>query len=110
MRILIEGSKYEITYLKDEILLDEKFYEIKNSDATIAKITSVGYYRNKNGEIVYMLPKVFRGTEGIDDKSKLESKIKHNDIQPWARKLTVYFHRGLEIYKKKNWSNGKIKR
>ena len=101
MRILVEGSKYKISYLKDELLLNKKFYELKGDDATEAKITSVGYHRNTNGEIVYMMPKVFKETEGIDDKNKLEAKIKHNDIQPWARKLTVYFHRGLEIYKKK---------
>jgi hypothetical protein len=101
MRILVEGSKYKMTYLKDELLLNGKFYELKGDNSTEAKITSVGYHRNINGEIIYMLPKVFRGTEGIDDKNKLESKIKHNDIEPWARKLTVYFHRGLEIYNKK---------
>lgn len=101
MRILVEGSKYKISYLKDELLLNGNFYEIKGENSTEAKITSVGYHRNTNGEIIYMLPKVFRGTEGIDDKNKLESKIKHNDIEPWARKLTVYFHRGLEIYNKK---------
>lgn len=101
MRILVEGSKYKISYLKDELLLNRNFYELKSENSTEAKITSVGYHRNTNGEIIYMLPKVFRGTEGIDDKNKLESKIKHNDIEPWARKLTVYFHRGLEIYNKK---------
>jgi SOS-response transcriptional repressor LexA len=101
MRILVEGSKYKISYLKDELLLNKKFYELISNDSTEAKITCVGFHRNTNGEIVYMMPKVFRETEGIDDKNKLEAKIKHNDIQPWARKLTVYFHRGLEIYKKK---------
>ena len=101
MRILVEGSKYKLSYLKDELLLNGNFYELKGENSTEAKITSVGYHRNTNGEIIYMLPKVFRGTEGIDDKNKLESKIKHNDIEPWARKLTVYFHRGLEIYNKK---------
>jgi hypothetical protein len=101
MRILVEGSKYEISYLKDKLLLNRKFYELKGDNSTEAKITSVGYHRNSNGEIIYMLPKVFRGTVSIDDKNKLESKIKHNEIEPWARKLTVYFHRGLEIYNKK---------
>jgi hypothetical protein len=101
MRILVEGSKYDMSYLKDELLLNETFYELKGENPKEAKITSVGYHRNINGEIIYMLPKVFRGTEGLDDKNKLESKIKHNDIEPWARKLTVYFHKGLEIYNKK---------
>lgn len=101
MRILVEGSKYKLSYLKDELLLNGNFYELKGENSTEAKIISVGYHRNTIGEIIYMLPKVFRGTEGIDDKNKLESKIKHNDIEPWARKLTVYFHRGLEIYNKK---------
>ena len=101
MRILVEGSKYEISYLKDKLLLNGKFYELKGDNSTEAKITSVGYHRNTNGEIIYMLPKVFRGAIEIDDKNELKSKIKHNDIEPWARKLTVYFHRGLEIYNKK---------
>ena len=64
MRILVEGSKYKISYLKDELLLNKKFYELKGDDATEAKITSVGYHRNTNGEIVYMMPKVFKETEG----------------------------------------------
>ncbi|MBM3454454.1 MAG: hypothetical protein FJX80_04820 [Bacteroidetes bacterium] len=98
MRILIEGTYYNIDHLKDNIFLDSKFYE-SNSKGE-AKIISVGYYRNKTGEIVYMLPKVFKNLSGIDDEKQLEPKIKHNDIQPWARKLTVYFHKGLEIYKK----------
>ena len=106
MRILVEGSKYKISYLKDELLLNGNFYELKGENSTEAKIISVGYHRNTNGEIIYMLPKVFKGTEGIDDKNKLESKIKHNDIEPWARKLTVYFHRGLENSSKLNSKNG----
>ena len=100
MRILVEGSKYKISYLKDELLLNREFYELKGDSSAEAKITSVGYHRNTKGEIIYMLPKVFRGTV-TDGEKKLESKIKHNDIEPWARKLTVYFHRGLEIYNKK---------
>jgi len=29
MRILVEGSKYKMSYLKDELLLNETFYEPK---------------------------------------------------------------------------------
>lgn len=100
MRILIEGKYYKIDYLNDNLFLDSKFYE--SNEKGEAKISSVGYYRNKTGEIVYMLPKVFKNLQGIDDEKQLKPKIKHNDIQPWARKLTAYFHKSLEIYKRES--------
>ena len=106
MRILIEGKDYPLDYLKD--ILDDKlnqdgtpkFYKINNFGD--AKVITVGYYCNSKNEIVYMLPKVFRSLDEINknDQKYLEPKIKHNDLQPWARKLIIHFHRGLEMYNK----------
>jgi SOS-response transcriptional repressor LexA len=114
MKILIEGCAYDYNYLKRLFGEEEDSY-FKNVNNKY-KITHVGYFHKftkvgikTSSEIVYMLPKVFKEYEATfsrlnnidDEKRNLASGFVHvkDPDQLWARKLTVYFYRGLKEYK-----------
>ena len=114
MKILIEGCAYDYNYLKRVFGEEEdSYYRNVNNKY---KITHVGYFHRfdkvgikTSSEIVYMLPKVFKESEPTftrlnkidDEKRNLVPGFVHvkDPDQLWARKLTVYFYRGLREYK-----------
>ena len=115
MKILIEGCAYDYNYLKRVFGEEEdSYYRNVNNKY---KITHVGYFHRfdkvgikTSSEIVYMLPKVFKGKENeaiFERLNKLDDEKKNlvpgftsfkDPDQLWARKLTVYFYRGLRVY------------
>jgi hypothetical protein len=108
MKILIEGEKYPLELLQ-EIFVDPKFYHQENQEGIIL---SVGYYHSyDNGELVYMLPKVFmvdshKTVFGIskDDLVQLENSetFKHKDEYNWIRQVSVYFYNSLLEFRRRN--------
>jgi hypothetical protein len=108
MKILIEGEKYPLELLQ-EIFVDPKFYHQENQEGIIF---SVGYYHSyDNGELVYMLPKVFMADSqktvfGInkDELVQLEKSetFKHKDEYNWIRQVSVYFYNSLLEFRRRN--------
>ena len=113
MKILIEGCAYDYNYLKRVFGEEDSYFRNVNNKY---KITHVGYFHRfdkvgikTSSEIVYMLPKVFKDYEATfnnlnrrdDEKKNLIPGFVHvkDPNQLWARKLTVYFYRGLREYK-----------
>lgn len=110
MKILIEGEKYPLELLQD-IFVDSKFYHQENQEGIIL---SVGYYYSyDNGELVYLLPKVFMANShktvfdiSKDDLFELEHSetFKHKDEYNWIRQVSVYFYNSLIEFKRRNIS------
>jgi hypothetical protein len=108
MKILIEGEKYSLELLKD-IFDDPKFYNQENQEGTIL---SVGYYHSyANGELVYMLPKVFMADSqetvfGINKTDLLDLEhsetFKHKEEYNWIRQVSVYFYNSLLEFRRRN--------
>lgn len=108
MKIYIEESEYEISDLKKSFGDDESFFTKKKDKYFI---NHVGYYHKintsdnlKSSSVVYMLPKVFKLQYDLFERfNLLESEGKSPSIKSqdnlWARKLIVYFYRGLKEYK-----------
>jgi hypothetical protein len=108
MKILIEGEKYPLEFVKN-IFDDPKFYHQEGQEAIIL---SVGYYHSyEKGELIYMLPKVFMAGSGITvfkiDKYELSNldnleTFKHKEKYNWIRQISVYFYNSLLEFKHRN--------
>jgi hypothetical protein len=98
VKILIEGERYQLDILED--IISDKFYKIIGSDGVI---NHVGYfYSFKNREVVYILPKVFMGEDGIvlfnwKKDELLDKKIEYSKLGYFA----ILFYRSLIKYRKR---------
>ena len=112
MKVLIEGEKYSLSLLED--IVDARFYKTFGSDGIISH---VGYFysHSNNGEIIYILPKVF-----IDEKKKVLFKFEKDKLaesgfyldnhqySDTLKRLLILFYRSLQEYKKRQVDNNII--
>ncbi|MDV6167616.1 hypothetical protein R1T16_04220 [Flavobacterium sp. DG1-102-2] len=113
MRVLLEGSKYNIEELK-EVFDDPKFY---TQDGLSGTVNSVGYYHSfVNNTLIYMLPKVFLGSDGMIlgctpeelFRKDMNRSFKHSGENLWTRQLLVYFYNSLAEFRSRYKNSGII--
>jgi len=112
MKVLIEGEKYPLSLLEN--IVDARFYKTFGADGIISH---VGYFysHSNNGEIIYILPKVF-----IDEKKIVLSEFKKDKLAESGfylnnhknsnalKQLLILFYRSLQEYKKRQIDNSII--